>query len=490
VVEVIRAIILFADIHGSTEFGYSQPIVKYNEMLRDFHETCHKAIKRFRRDEGLSPDRVRTTCRGDECCAFLRGGEPPEDERLAMRLAIYLKELWKQSRFCRLTRKARGLIPQVDLRIGIGSGEVALDHDVWSGTETLEGIRISEAKRIEGMADAASGTLIMVKLDIMEACIQAGEKVEFGPRMRLQGKGVPDVVEVHIYPVKTYGEWSAIQKKVVPSPKTYFERFAHAEALRRSGDLEGSIREYGEVLKLRPDDPDVLRSRGEALYDLGRYGEALVGYNRALELRPDDPNILDSRGGALGNLGRHEEALADYNRSLDLHPDDPTTLNNRGVALEELGRYEDALASYNRSLELRPNNPATLNNRGFALAKTGRLEEALTDLDRSLDIRPKHPGTMSSRALALVKLGQQKQAFADFARALALKPDDPEILYDRACAFSVAARWDESLRDLSAAIAGSPRYRADARQDPDLAGLRANPEFGPQFQKLMQEEIP
>jgi len=451
-VEVIRAIILFADIHGSTEFGYSQPIGKYNEMLRDFHKTCHKAIEKFRRDEGLAPDRVMPTCRGDECCAFLRGGKPPEDELLAMRLAIYLKEMWRQSRFCRLTRKAAGLIPQVDLRIGIGSGEVALDHDVWSGSETLEGIRISEAKRIEGMADAASDTLIMVKLDIMEACVQAREKVEFGPRLRLQGKGVPDVVETAVYPVKTYAEWEAIQKKIVPSPKTYFERFGRALALRRSGDVEAALKEYSELLKQRPDDPNTLTNRGNFFYDLQRYDEALADYNRSLELRPDHPGTLRYRGTTLCELKRYEEALADYNRSLELRPDNPGTLYNRGITLGRLNRYGEALADYNRSLELRPDNPGTFNNRGNTLDALKRYEEALADFNRSLELRPDHPDTLNNRGAALDDLGRYEEALADYNRSLELRPDHPDTLNNRGITLCELKRYEEALADFNRSL--------------------------------------
>ena len=453
-VEVIRAIILFADIHGSTEFGYSQPIGKYNEMLRDFHKTCRKAIERFRQDEGLVRDRVMTTCRGDECCAFLRGGEPSEDERLAMRLAIYLKEMWKQSRFCKLTRKAPGLIPQVDLRIGIGSGEVALDDDVWSGSETLEGIRISEAKRIEGMADAASDTLIMVKLDIMEACVQAGEKVEFGPRMRLQGKGVPDVVETAVYPVKTYGEWKAIQEKIVPSPKTDFERFGHALALHRSGDVGAAIKKYSQLLKRHAKDPDILNNRGSALGQLKRNKKALADFNRSLQLRPDHPDTLTNRGAALYYLKRHKQALVDFNRSLELRPDDPATLYNRGTTLNKLERYEQALADFNRSLELRPDDPDTLGNRAIALSHVNRYEEALADCNRALQLRPDHANN----------------------------------LYNRACVLSLMGRYEEGLGDLRKAIAGDAENRRTAWEDEDFEGLRNDPQWGPKFWEIVGTE--
>ncbi|MDP2948738.1 MAG: tetratricopeptide repeat protein, partial [Chloroflexota bacterium] len=359
-----------------------------------------------------------------------------------MNLAIYLKEMWKKSTFCRLNwRAARtGLIPQVDLRIGIGCGEVALDDDVWSGSETLEGIFISEAKRIEGQADGASETLIMVKLDIMEACIQAGEKVEFGPRIRLQGKGMPAVHETAVYPVKTYAEWKAIQKKLMPSPRTYFQRFGHALALRRSGDLEGAIKQYGRLLKLRPDDPDVLNNRAAALYDLKRYQEALADYNHALQLRPDHPDTLYNRAYVLDDLGRYKEALADYSRALQLRPDDPATLNNRGVTLHHLKRYDEALADYNRSLQLRPDDPDTLSNRGVTLDSLKRDDEALADYNHALQIRPDDPDTLYNRGNTLRHLERYEEALADYNRSLQLRPDDPATLYNRAYLFSLTRR--------------------------------------------------
>ena len=309
-----------------------------------------------------------------------------------MNLAIYLKEMWKQSDFCQRNWQAAGtgLIPQVDLRIGIGSGEVALDHDAWSDAETLEGIFISEAKRIEGQADAASETLIMVKWDIKEACIQAEAKVEFGPPTQLKGKGVPAVGEIPVYPVTMYGEWKAIQEKIVLSPTTYFERFGHALALHRSGDLKGAIKEYGKLLKRWPDDPDILDIRGIALRRLGRYEEALADYNRSLELRPDHPAALNARAITLCHLKRYDEALVNFNRSLELRPDHPDTLNNRGVTLAYLKRYDEALASYNRSLELRPDHAGTIYNIACLYSLWERYEESLRWLERATAGDAKH----------------------------------------------------------------------------------------------------
>lgn len=46
-----------------------------------------------------------------------------------------------------------GAVSEVDLRIGVGCGEVVFDLDVWTGQMTPEGSKISEAKRVEAAAE-------------------------------------------------------------------------------------------------------------------------------------------------------------------------------------------------------------------------------------------------------------------------------------------------------------------------------------------------
>jgi tetratricopeptide (TPR) repeat protein len=194
--------------------------------------------------------------------------------------------------------------------------------------------------------------------------------------------------------------------------------------------------------------------RGNTLFELKRYEEALDEYNAALALRPDDPVTLYSRGTTLSGLGWHQEALADYNRALELRPDDPDALNNRGNALGELERHEEALADYNRSLELRPDHPATLHNRGNTLRHLNRYDEALADYNRSLKLRPDHPDTM----------------------------------YDVACLYSLWKRYEEALQWLEKAVGSDAENRPMAREDEDFEGLRNDPEWGPKFLELVGTE--
>ena len=390
--EIKRSIILFADIQGSTEFGFTQPVDKYNEMLRDFHKTAYKAVQDFLKKHSLDSQRVVATCRGDECCVFLMCDKVAQNELLAIELAVYLKEKWKASDFCKRNWQAAdtGLIPQVDLRIGIGSGNVVIDDDVWSHNKTVEGIVISEAKRIEGMADMAKETLIIVKWDIKEACIKAGAEVKFGDVERLRGKGIPDHHDIPLYPVLSYKKWQKIQTEVVPSPTTIMEQLNRALALHLSGNFESAIIECTAVLKRDEKLASAWMLRGAAYAGLKRYKEALADYNRSLELRPDDSDTLNNRGSAYFKLERYKEALADDNRSLGLRPDHPVLLSNRGKVYSKLKRYKEALADFNRSLELRPDHLDTLYDLACLFSLWNKPDDAITYLEKAIKANDKY----------------------------------------------------------------------------------------------------
>ena len=269
--------------------------------------------------------------------------------------------------------------------------------------------------------------------------------------------------------------------------QTFGEHFLRGNAFYQVRAFNKALEEYNAALQLKPDDPIVLNNLGVTLDELARYDEALADHNRALELSPDYPEILSNRGMTLRKLERYDDALADFSRSLELRPDDPVTLNNRGVTLGYLQRYDEALADFNRSLELRPNDPVTLHNRGMTLGNLQRYDEALADFNRSLELRPGHPDTFGDRGVTLGALERHEEALADYNRSLELTPDDPDTLYNRACVYSRMGQIEKSLDDLKEAISRDAKYRAMAHEDEDFDNLRSDPEFGPEFERLVAE---
>lgn len=87
---------------------------------------------------------------------------------------------------------------------------------------------------------------------------------------------------------------------------------------RRPAD---ALRAFDQLLKMQPDNPELLNNRAMALYDVGRQDEALRAFDRALALRPLYPEALNNRAGLLFALRRFGEAAQSYARLLALAPE-------------------------------------------------------------------------------------------------------------------------------------------------------------------------
>lgn len=80
--------------------------------------------------------------------------------------------------------------------------------------------------------------------------------------------------------------------------------------------------------------------------------EALAGAEARVKADASDVRALLDRGDALFFLGRYGEAVRDYDRMIELDPSLGPTHWQRGLALHFAGRYEDAAKQFERFYEL------------------------------------------------------------------------------------------------------------------------------------------
>jgi tetratricopeptide (TPR) repeat protein len=69
----------------------------------------------------------------------------------------------------------------------------------------------------------------------------------------------------------------------------------------------------------------------------GELPQALTDCNQSLTLRPNDPDILDSRGFTYLRLGQLDSAIADFDAALKLNPKLAASLYGRGIAKSRKG---------------------------------------------------------------------------------------------------------------------------------------------------------
>jgi tetratricopeptide (TPR) repeat protein len=76
--------------------------------------------------------------------------------------------------------------------------------------------------------------------------------------------------------------------------------------------------------------------RGNVLFAVNRFEEAIEKYEQAIRLKPDSWEAWNFRGIALLQLGRYEESIASFDKALEIKPDYQDAQTNRDTALKEL----------------------------------------------------------------------------------------------------------------------------------------------------------
>jgi predicted O-linked N-acetylglucosamine transferase (SPINDLY family) len=130
--------------------------------------------------------------------------------------------------------------------------------------------------------------------------------------------------------------------------------FQQAVAIYRQGRLEDAEALCRKTLKADARHVGALHLLGVIGLRRRRPAAALEAFDRLLKLQPDNPELLNNRAMALYDVGRHDEALKAFDRALALRPRYAEALNNRAGMLHAMGRAADAAETYARLLAIAP----------------------------------------------------------------------------------------------------------------------------------------
>jgi Flp pilus assembly protein TadD len=157
-----------------------------------------------------------------------------------------------------------------------------------------------------------------------------------------------------------------LRKAVALEPDDAELRNDLAIALRKTGDLDAAIVEFGNATRLRPDYPDAHMNLSTALgatprtapdYE-GRMQAALAECREALRLQPEFPVAQSHLGFLLYERGDLPGAISAWRVALQEDPTDVRSRANLAGALAQQGDVEGAIAEYQRVLELDPDHVA------------------------------------------------------------------------------------------------------------------------------------
>ncbi len=247
--------------------------------------------------------------------------------------------------------------------------------------------------------------------------------------------------------------------------------FSSAIEAQQRGDYQTAIREYRQLLELRPNTVEAKVNLGAALVHMGDFDAAIAMYKSALPLvsqknavlldialayykkgdfahageqfeglhaaQPRDVRIAILLSDTDLRLGKSGTALAVLEPLAQGNSDNLDFQYAYGSALIKAGKRRDGVERIEKVARLGHSADAYM-LAGSALLDLNEFESARRDLDAALALNPKLPGLYTLDGIADDKTGDQKDAEVVFREALKEKPDDFEanlylgaILYKR-----------------------------------------------------------
>jgi tetratricopeptide (TPR) repeat protein len=168
-------------------------------------------------------------------------------------------------------------------------------------------------------------------------------------------------------------------------------------------------------------------SRGLALTEIGRFGDAIADFNFVISHSPRIAGFSDNRQTAHRLSGQLEQALADANKAIDLAPTYPFVFRGRANVYNAMGKFDLAVQDYNEAIRVAPEDGGLLIDRGKTLRSLSKFDQAVADFSHALDLDKSLAAAYRERGITYKLEGRSQEAIADLTIYDRLQPGDQEV---------------------------------------------------------------
>jgi hypothetical protein len=135
-------------------------------------------------------------------------------------------------------------------------------------------------------------------------------------------------------------------------------RFRDAAAqAERSGDLQGAVLAWGDVLDLRPSDAQAHLGRGRALVELRDYAAAMSDFQRAEDLAPSSALPLFEMGNLFFARMEYSKAIPFFDQAIEMDESHAMSWCRRGISHHHRKNHTQAVADLQQAAAIDPDIP-------------------------------------------------------------------------------------------------------------------------------------
>jgi protein O-GlcNAc transferase len=163
---------------------------------------------------------------------------------------------------------------------------------------------------------------------------------------------------------------------------------SQARSLLASGNIAGAEAMLRQLIKLAPNNADLLNQTALLCYQQRKWAEAEQLARTAISIDASRSMYHVNLGEFLRAQNRLPEALKSLQRAISIDPANAMAHYNLGVVLRKLNSIEDAIEAYQQAVKLKPDYAMAFNNLASISHSQGRGDEATGHLRRCLELSP------------------------------------------------------------------------------------------------------
>ena len=231
------------------------------------------------------------------------------------------------------------------------------------------------------------------------------------------------------------------------------------EVLHLLGTLEAQIGNFNKSIELlqkaiyiNPNHWDSYSNLGNAFIEINEFNLAIENYDKSIILNPDNANDYCYRGFAFYRLNRPKEALSSIAHALEIKSDFVLALLFYGNSQLSLGEIGEAIVTFNKAIFMEPYNPVCHMSLGTALIANTQYQEALTSIDHAIFLKKDYADAYLSRGDVLVTLGQKESAIESYRESIKYNSRRVESHFNLGVTLADSNQLDSAILSLEAAI--------------------------------------
>lgn len=187
-------------------------------------------------------------------------------------------------------------------------------------------------------------------------------------------------------------------------------------------DFHNAAAEFGESLRSRPGDPEVLFNLGKAHLQNGDHDKAAKAFNAALVSDPGNIQIRYALAGLYIRTKEFDNAEREYAEILRIDPRNSDSRNNLANIYYSKRLIGKAVAEFKKVIETDPSHFQARNNLANIYLMEGEFDRAISEYRRVIEAHPESAAVHYNLGLAYKGMGMAAEAESEWRQALSIDP--------------------------------------------------------------------